>query len=161
MCCSLSFRSLSTRYGESCYPEIVMATTSVPDWPPYGGSALASKGHPSEKADQYRYAHQVREDILKKQISATAKQLAFCRSAKYKKSTVFSNWLLIMWPYKYLFFLVIMGLGMWSIMAERLRALDSCSDVSDQLSVGSSPGLGTCFLEQDAFCLSFEWDNKP
>ncbi len=34
-------------------------------------------------------------------------------------------------------------------MAERLRALDSGSGVSDQQSVGSSPGQGTCVLEQD------------
>ncbi len=43
-------------------------------------------------------------------------------------------------------------------MAERLRAPESSSGVSDQQSVGSSPGHGTCVLEHDALplllCLS-------
>ncbi len=37
----------------------------------------------------------------------------------------------------------------WRVVAERLRARDSSSGVSDQQSVGSSPGRGTCVLEQD------------
>ena len=35
------------------------------------------------------------------------------------------------------------------IMAERLRPPDSSSGVSDQQSVGSSPGRDTCVLKQD------------
>ena len=34
-------------------------------------------------------------------------------------------------------------------MAQQLRAPNSSSGVSDQQSVGSSPGCGTCVLEQD------------
>ncbi len=40
-------------------------------------------------------------------------------------------------------------LGMLRAMAEPLRAPDSNSGVSDQQSGGSSPGHGTCVLEQD------------
>ncbi len=52
-------------------------------------------------------------------------------------------------------------------MAERLRAPDSSSDVSDQQRVCSSPGRGTCVLEQDTLpyvalaALSLGWDIKP
>ena len=37
----------------------------------------------------------------------------------------------------------------WQVMAERLRASDSSSGVSDQRSVGSNPGRDTCVLKQD------------
>ena len=37
----------------------------------------------------------------------------------------------------------------WRVVAERLRALDSNSVVSDQQCVGSNPGCGTCVLQQD------------
>ncbi len=37
----------------------------------------------------------------------------------------------------------------WCVVAERIRALDSSSGVSDQQSVGSSPGRDTCVLKQD------------
>ncbi len=39
---------------------------------------------------------------------------------------------------------------MWRIVAEQLRAPDSACGVSDQQSVGWSPGHDTCVLEQDA-----------
>ena len=39
------------------------------------------------------------------------------------------------------------------VMAERSSALDSSSCVSDQESVGSSPGLDTCVFRQDSYPL--------
>ncbi len=43
-------------------------------------------------------------------------------------------------------------LVLWRLVAERSRALDSSSGVSDQQHVGSSPGCVTCALNQDTYC---------
>ncbi len=63
--------------------------------------------------------------------------------------------LVIIWPINQHY------IGKNQSMTLHLSALDSCSGVSDQQRVGSSPGHANCVLQWDTFtiiALSFGWD---